>query len=89
MFSGSYSILARWGNYVYFSQLLNARGVSEVIQTEEHAIEPVVPEPSAFEFELAIANLKSHKSQGIDQIPAEFIKEGGRSICYAIIILII
>jgi hypothetical protein len=30
-----------------------------------------VPDPSAFEVELAVENLKSHKSPGIDQIPAK------------------
>jgi len=39
-----------------------------------------VPKPSAFEVELAVEKLKSHKSPGIDQIPAEFIKAGGRAI---------
>ena len=34
----------------------------------------------AFEVELAIEKLKSHKSPGIDQIPAELIKAGGRTI---------
>jgi len=48
-----------------------------------------VPEPSAFEVELAIQKLKSHKSPGIDQIPAELIKSGGRTICCAIHKLII
>jgi hypothetical protein len=39
-------------------------------------------EPGAFEFELAIEKLKSHKSPGIDQIPAEMIKTGvGNSLC--------
>jgi hypothetical protein len=33
--------------------------------------------------------LKSHKSSGIDQIPAEFIKTGGRTIRCAIHKLII
>ena len=42
--------------------------------------EPLVPEPSAAEFELEIDKLKSHQSPGIDQIPAELIKEGGRTI---------
>jgi hypothetical protein len=32
-----------------------------------------VAEPSAFDVELAIEKLKSHKSPGIDQIPAELI----------------
>jgi len=37
-------------------------------------------EPNAAEVELAIDKLKSHKSPGIDQIPAELIKEGSRTI---------
>jgi hypothetical protein len=48
-----------------------------------------VPEPSALEVELAIENLKSHKSPGIDQIPAELIKARGRTIRGAIHKLII
>ena len=46
----------------------------EVRHTEIHTAEPLVPEPSALEVELAIENLKSHKSPGIDQITAELIK---------------
>jgi hypothetical protein len=42
-----------------------------------------VSEPSALEFELAIENLKSHKS------PAELIKAGGRTISSAIHKLVI
>ena len=38
-----------------------------------------MPEPSAFECEMAIEKLKSHKSPGIDQIPAETIKAGSRT----------
>ena len=37
-------------------------------------------EPSAFEFDSATEKVKSHKSPGIDQIPAELIKTGGRTI---------
>jgi len=48
-----------------------------------------VPEPSAFEVELAIGKLKNHKPPGIDQIPAKLIKAGGRTICSAIHKLII
>jgi len=36
------------------------------------------------EVELAIDKLKSHKSPGTDQIPAELIKAGGRKICLEI-----
>ena len=39
-----------------------------------------MPEPSAFEFELAIDKLKSHKSPGIDQIQVELIKALSRTI---------
>jgi hypothetical protein len=43
-----------------------------------------VPEPSSFDFELAIEKLKSHKSPGINQIPVELITVGGRTIRCAI-----
>ena len=49
-----------------------------------HTAEPLVSEPSALEFELAIEKLKSHKSPGFDQIPAELIKAGGSTIHCAI-----
>ena len=48
---------------------------------EIHTAEPLVPEPSAFEVEWAIGKVKSHKSPGIDEIPAELIKAGGGTIC--------
>ena len=41
------------------------------------------------EFELAIDKLQSHKLPGIDQIPAELIKAGGRTIYLEIHKLII
>ena len=66
-----HSILARWRNY--FSQILNLHGVDDVRQAEIHTAEPLVPEPSASDVELAIEKLKSHKSPGIDQIPSELI----------------
>jgi hypothetical protein len=68
---------------------LNVHGVNDVVQVEIHTAEPLVPEPSAFEVELAIEKLKSHKPPGIDQIPAELIKAGGATICCAIHKLII
>jgi hypothetical protein len=37
---------------------LNIYGVSEARQTEIHTVEPIVPEPSAFEFEMAFGKLK-------------------------------
>jgi len=83
----SHGIVARWRNY--FSQLFNMHGVKVVGQEEIHTAETLVPEPSASEVELAIDKLKSHKSPGTDQIPAELIKAGGRTIFLEIHKLII
>jgi hypothetical protein len=45
-----------------------------------HTFEPFVPEPSASDVEVAIGKLKSYISQGVDQIPAELIQEGGGTL---------
>jgi hypothetical protein len=79
MVTDCHSILARWRNY--FSQILNVHGVSDGRQAEIHRAEPLVPEPSVLEVELAIEKLKSQKSPGNDQIQAQMIKAGGRTIC--------
>ena len=71
--------MARWSKY--FSHLFNVHGVKDVKQAEIYTAEPLVPGPSAAEVELAIDKIKSHKSPGIDQIPAQLIKAGGRTIC--------
>jgi len=64
-----------------FLPVIQCDGVKDVGQAEIHTAEPLVPEPSAFEFELAIGKLKSHKLPSIDEIPAELIKAGGGTIC--------
>jgi len=69
-----HSMLARWRNH--FSQLLSVHGVSDVRQTEIHTTEPLLPEPSAFETEMASEKLRRHKSPAINQIPAELFKQG-------------
>ena len=51
-----HSILARWR--IHFSQMFTVHGISDVRQTEIHTAETLVPEPSAFEFEMAIEKLK-------------------------------
>jgi hypothetical protein len=55
---------------------LNVHGINDVRQTEIHAAEQLVPEPSAFEVEMAIEKLRSHNSPGINQILAGLIKAG-------------
>jgi len=58
----SHSFLAGWRNH--FSQLFNAHGVSDVRQTEIHEAEPLMPDLSAFEVEIAIEKLKGCKLPG-------------------------
>jgi hypothetical protein len=54
MVPDSHSILARWRKH--FSQLFNAHGVSEVRKTGIYTAEPLVPDMSAFDVEMAIEN---------------------------------
>ena len=92
-FSCSYSVSSSVRNrrkFVSFvSFLMNVHWVNDIWQTELHTAESLVPEQSVFEIELAIEKLKSHKSPGIDQIPAEFIKARSRTIRHYIHKLII
>ena len=48
----SHIILAKGRNLI--SQLFSVHGVSNDRQTDIHSAEPVVPEPSAFEVEMAV-----------------------------------
>jgi hypothetical protein len=70
----------KWKNF--FKQVLNVHGVHDVRQMGIHKAEPLVPEPSLVEVEIAIGKLKSYKSPGTDQISAELIKAGGEILCY-------
>ena len=69
--------------------LLNVHGVNDIKHTDIHTVEQLVPEPSALEDELAFEKLKSHKSPGNYQIPAELIKARSRTICHVVHKLII
>jgi len=60
-----------WLQTLSVLRLLSVHRVNDIRQTEIHAAEPLVPDPSASEVELATENLKIHKSPGIVQIPAE------------------
>jgi len=59
---------------------LNVHWVNGVRQRELHTEEPQLLELSALYFTLHIEETNSHKSPGIDQIRAELIKAGGRTI---------
>jgi hypothetical protein len=82
LLADSHNILNSWKNY--FSQLLNVHRVSNVRQIEIHTAEPIVPEPSPFEVKVAISELKTYKSPGSDQIPAELIQAGGETLQFEI-----
>jgi hypothetical protein len=68
LLADAHNILNRWKNY---SQLLN---VSDVRQIEIHTAEPLVPDPSPFDVEIAIAKLKRYKSPGSNEILTELIQ---------------
>jgi hypothetical protein len=50
--------------------------VGGVRKTEIQRAQPLVPDPSASEAEVAIRKLKRYMLQGSDQIPAELIQAG-------------
>jgi hypothetical protein len=52
----AHDILNMWDNY--FSQLLNVHRASDVRQIEIHTAQPLVPDPGAFDVEIAITMLK-------------------------------
>jgi hypothetical protein len=63
------NVLNKWKNF--FNQMLNLHWVRDVGQMDIHTAEPLIPEPRLAEVEIAIGKLKSYKSPGIVQIPAE------------------
>jgi hypothetical protein len=71
------NVLNRWKNF--FNQVLNVHGV-HVRQMDIHTAEPLVPEPSLVEVEIAIGELKSYKSPGTDNIPAKLTKAGSETL---------
>jgi hypothetical protein len=72
LLADSHNILNRWKNY--FSQFSGVR------QIEIHTSEPLVPNSSSFEVEIAIAKLKRYKSPGSDQILTELVQAGGERL---------
>jgi hypothetical protein len=68
----------RWK--IFFNQMLNVHGVRDVRQMDIHTAEPLVPEPSLVEVEIAIGKVKSYKSPDTDQIPAQLFKARGETL---------
>jgi hypothetical protein len=61
--------------------VLNVQVVHDVRQKDVQTAEPLVPEPSLVEVEIAIGKLKSYKFPGTDQNPAELFKAGDEILC--------
>jgi hypothetical protein len=59
------NVLNTWKNF--FNQVLNVRGIHGVRQMDIHMAEPLVPEPSPVEVEIAIGKLKRFKSLATHQ----------------------
>jgi hypothetical protein len=55
------NVLNRWKNF--FNQVLNVHGIHDVRQIDIHTAEPLLPEPSLVEVEIAIGKLRSYKPQ--------------------------
>ena len=72
------TILIGWRNH--FSQLFSVHGVNDVRQRKIHSAEPLVPESSAFEVEMAIVKPKNTKHLVLTITQKKLIKAGGRTI---------
>jgi hypothetical protein len=55
-------------------------GGNYVRHSEMRMVEPLVPEPSAFGVEIAIEKLKTYRSPTVDQIVAELMQLGSKTV---------
>jgi len=76
------SVLVTWRKH--FSKLFVVEEFKVVRQRQTHTAETLVPQPSAFVVEMLFEKLKRHMPLSNDQIPAELIKTGARTILYEI-----
>jgi hypothetical protein len=82
LLADSYNISHSWKNY--FSQSLNMHSFSNVRRIEIHTstVEPLAPDPSPFDSDIAIPKLKKYKLPGSDQILSELhgSQSGGEAL---------
>jgi len=62
-------------------QPLNIHKANDIRQTEMHIAEPLAPELSSSEVEIAHKKFKRYKLPGVHQTPAEFFQAGSKSLC--------
>jgi hypothetical protein len=70
-----------WIGGIFFNQVLTVHGVHDVRHMDIHMAEPLVPEPSLVEVEIAIGKLRRYKSLGTDQILAKLNKARDEILC--------
>jgi len=78
--TGFHGTLDRCRNH--FSRHLIGHGANGVRQTEIVTAEPLLPEPSAFEFGMTIEKLKRHKSPGIEKSSRIFFLSKRKNISF-------
>jgi hypothetical protein len=61
-------------------RMVNCFQIAGVMHIEIHTAEPLVPDSSPSDVEIAIAKFKKHKSPDSDQIKAELIQAGGETL---------
>jgi hypothetical protein len=72
-------------NRCFFCKLSNIHSINVVRDTEIHASETLVPEPSSSEVVIDIEKVKKYKWPGIGEITAALIQAGGNTFCSEII----
>jgi hypothetical protein len=78
LLANPHKIFKRWKNY--FCQLLYVYGAGGVRQPEMYTAEPFLPEPKNSKFDVTAGKLERCQSPGIDQIPAEQIQAGEKTL---------
>jgi hypothetical protein len=73
-------LFPKCSNGFEYVEILNVHVVHDVRRMDIRTAEPLVPEPSLVEVEIAIGKSKRYKSLGTDQIPAELIEAGGGTL---------
>ena len=64
----------------YLSQLLNIYKDNDVEEIKIQTAEPLIPEPTLLEVEIALEKLKKYKSPGIYEIPAKLKQDYGNTL---------
>jgi hypothetical protein len=76
--------MCRWQQDLFENITMNRinklHRVSDIRQIEIYTAEPLVPDPSPFEVEIAIAKLKKCKSSGSNRILTELVQAGGETL---------